>query len=114
MFVSGIAIRGLSAEVAESEITTEVRQDDQDPESSILKVTVKGQAAMAIPRGTLVDLMFNISEQAELGETIVLKNSASAMSTDDPPQPIDPVSGNDGELVIDETAIVFACFFFMH
>ncbi len=108
------AIKGLSAEVAESEITTEVRQDDQDPESSILKVTVQGKAAMVIPRGTLVDLMFDISEQAVLGDTIVLKNSASAMSADDPPQSFDPVLGNDGELVIDETAIVFSCFFFMH
>lgn len=108
------AIRGLSAEVAEAEIITEVRQDDQDPESSILKLTVKAKAAMALPRGTLVDVMFNISDQAELGETIVLKNSASAMSTDDPPQSIDPVSGSDGELIIDETAIVFSCLFFMH
>ena len=108
------AIKGLSAEVAESEITTEVRQDDQDPESSILKVTVQGKAATVIPRGTLVDLRFDISEQAELGDTIILKNTASAMSADDPPQSMDPVLGNDGELVIDETAIVFSCFFFMH
>jgi len=108
------AIKGLSAEVAESEITTEVKQDDQDPESSILKVTIKGKAGMAIPRGILADLMFNISKQAQLGDIIVLKNAASAMNTDDPPQPIDPVTGSDGELVIDETAIVFACFFYMH
>ncbi len=106
--------KGLAAEIAEAEVTTEVKQDDQDPESSILKVTIKGKAGMAIPRGVLVDLVFNISEQAQLGETIVLKNSASAVSSDDPPQPIDPVTGNDGEIVIDETAIVFACFFYMH
>jgi hypothetical protein len=77
-------------------------------------VTIKGKAGMAIPRGVLVDLVFNISEQAQLGETIVLKNAASAVSPDDPPQPIDPVTGSDGEIVIDETAIVFACFFYMH
>ncbi|MDA2932913.1 cohesin domain-containing protein [Acidobacteria bacterium AH-259-D05] len=108
------ATKGLAAEVAEAEVTTEVTHDDQDPESSILKVTIEGKAGMAIPRGVLVDLIFNISEQAQLGETIMLKNAASAVSPDDPPQPIDPVTGNDGEIVIDETAIVFACFFFMH
>ncbi|MCH7802540.1 MAG: hypothetical protein IH937_00530 [Acidobacteria bacterium] len=108
------ARKGLAAEVVEAEVTTEVKQNDQDPESSILKVTIEGKAGMAIPRGVLVDLVFNISEQAQLGETIVLKNFASAVSPDDPPQPIDPVTGNDGEIVIDETAIVFACFFYMH
>jgi len=106
--------KGLAAEIAEAEVTTEVKQNDQDPESSILTVTIEGKAGMAIPRGVLVDLVFNISEQAQLGETIVLKNLASAVSPDDPPQPIDPVTGNDGEVVIDETAIVFACFFYMH
>ncbi len=108
------ARKGLAAEIVETEVTTEVKQDDQDPESSILKVTIEGKAGMAIPRGVLVDLVFNISKQAQLGETIVLKNSASAVNPDDPPQPIDPVTGNDGEIVIDETAIVFACFFYMH
>ncbi len=105
---------GLAAEVAEAEVTTEVKQDDQDPQSSILKVTIEGKAGMAIPRGVLVDLVFSISEQAQLGETLVLKNAASAVSPDNPPQPIDPVTGTDGEIVIDETAIVFACFFYMH
>jgi len=108
------ARKGLAAEVVEAEVTTEVKQDDQDPESSILKVTIEAKAGMAIPRGVLVDLVFNISEQAQLGETIVLKNAASAVSPDDPPQPIDPVTGDDGEIIIDETAIVFACFFYMH
>ena len=51
------------------------------------------------------------NQQAQLGDTIVLKNAASAASPDDPPQPMDPVTGSDGETVIDETAIVFACFF---
>ncbi len=106
--------KGLAAEVVEAEVTTEVKQDDQDPESSILKVTIEGKAGMAIPRGVLVDLVFNISEQAQLGEILVLKNVASAVSPDDPPRPVDPVTGSDGEIVIDETAIVFACFFYMH
>ncbi len=108
------AKKGLAAQVAEAEVTTEVRQDDQDPENSILKVTIEGKAGMAIPRGVLVDLVFEILEQAQLGETLLLKNTASAWSPDDPPQPIEPVTGNEGEIVIDETAVVFACFFYMH
>ena len=54
------------------------------------------------------------NQQTQLGETIVLKNTGNAVSPDDPSQPSDPVTGSDGEIVIDETAIVFACFFFMH
>ncbi len=108
------ARKGLAAEMVEAEVTTEVKQDDQDPDSSILKVTIESKTGMAIPRGVLVDLVFNISEQAQLGETLVLKNAASAVNLEDPPQPIDPVTGDDGEVAIDEAAIAFACFFFMH
>ncbi len=106
--------KGLAAEMVEAEVTTEVKQDDEDPESSVLKVTIVSKAGMAIPRGVLIDLVFNISEQAQLGETLLLKNAASAVSPDDPPQPVDPVAGDDGRILIDEAAIVFACFFFMH
>jgi hypothetical protein len=108
------ARKGLAAEMVEAEVTTEVKQDDQDPDSPILKVTIESKTGMAIPRGVLVDLVFNISEQAQLGETLVLKNAASAVNLEDPPQPIDPVTGDDGEVAIDEAAIAFACFFFMH
>ena len=98
----------------EVELTTEVKQDDQDSESSILTVTIESKEGVAIPRGVLVNLIFNISEQAPHGETIMLGNTASAVSLDDPFQPIDPVTGSDGEIVIDETPVVLACFFFMH
>jgi hypothetical protein len=106
--------KGLAAEMVEAEVTTEVKQDDQDPDSSILKVTIESKNGMAIPRGVLLDVVFNISEQAQLGETLVLKNAASAVNLEDPPQPIEPLTGDDGEIVIDEAAIVFACFFYMH
>ena len=98
----------------EVELTTEVKQDDQDSESSILTVTIESKEGVAIPRGVLVNLIFNISEQAPHGETIMLENSASAVNLDDPSRPIDPVTGSDGEIVIDETPVVLACFFFMH
>ncbi len=105
--------KGLAAEMVEAEVTTEVKQDDQDPDSSILKVTIESKNGMAIPRGVLLDVVFNISEQAQLGETLVLKHAASAVNLEDPPQPIEPLTGDDGEIVIDEAAIVFACFFYM-
>ncbi len=106
--------KGLAAEMVEAEVTTEVKQDDQDRERSILKVTIRSKTGMAIPRGVLIDLVFNVSEQAQLGETLVLKNAASAVNLEDPPQPIDPITGDDGEVAIDEAAIAFACFFYMH
>ena len=58
--------------------------------------------------------MFGVSEKAQLGEMLILENAASALSPGDSPQPLDPVTGNDGEIVIDETPVVFACFFYMH
>ena len=107
------AKKGLAVEVAEAEITTEVRQDDQDPENSILTVTISGKGT-AIPRGVLVDLVFILSEQAQLGETILLGNVASAMSPDDPPRLIETVTGTEGRIVVDETPVIFSCFFYMH
>ena len=108
------AREGLSVEIAEAEVMTDVQPDEGNPENSILTVTILGKAGAAIPRGVLVDLVFGISEQAQLGETLILKNAASALSSGDSPQPLDPVTGNDGEIVIDETPVVFACFFYMH
>ena len=105
---------GLSVEIAEAEVRAEVQSDEGNPENSILTVTITGKAGAPIPRGVLVDLVFGISEQAQLGETLVLGNAASAESPGDSPQLLDPVSGNDGEIVIDETPVVFACFFYMH
>ena len=108
------ARKGLSVEIVEAEVTTDVQPDEGNPENSILTVTIVGKAGAAIPRGVLVDLVFGISEQVQMGETLILKNAASALSPGDSPQPRDPVTGNDGEIVIDETPVVFACFFYMH
>lgn len=108
------AREGLSVEIAEAEVTTEVQPDEDNPENSILTVTIVGKEGAAIPRGVLVDLVFELSLQAQLGETLILENAASALSPGDSPQPLDPVTGNDGEIVIDETPVVFACFFYMH
>jgi hypothetical protein len=108
------AREGLSVEIAEAEVTTEVYPDEGNPEKSILRVTIVGKAGAPIPRGVLVDLVFSISERAQLGDTLILENSASALSPGDLPQPLDPVTGKDGEIIIDETPVVFACFFYMH
>jgi hypothetical protein len=108
------AIKGLSVEIAEAEVATEVHPDEDNPENSILTVTIVGKAGGMITRGVLVDLVFVISKQAQLGETLILRNTASALSPGASPQPLDPVTGNDGEILIDKTAVVFACFFYMH
>ena len=105
---------GLSVDMAEAEVTTDVLPDKGNPENSILTVTIVGKAGAVVLRGVLVDLVFSISEQARMGETLVLKNVATARSPGDSPQQVDPVTGSDGEILIDETPVVFACFFYMH
>lgn len=105
---------GLSVELAEAEIKTDVKPDQDNLDNLVLTVTIVGREGAAIPRGVLADLMFAISNQAQMGETIVLKNTVSALSSGDFPQPVDSIIGSDGEILIDETPVVFACFFYMH
>ena len=77
-------------------------------------MTVSTRQKGAIPSGMIADLVFTISEDAPIELTIPLGNVVSALTTDDPPRPVDPITGKGGEIVVSATSPVFACFFYMH
>ena len=107
-------LSGLSAQASGAAVSAVVQVDDQNPENSIVTVTVSTEGARSIPSGVIADLAFIISEDAPLEETVTLGTVARALTTDDPPAPVDPILGMEGEILVTETPPVFVCFFFMH
>ena len=107
-------LSGLSAQAANAQVSAVVEEDDQNPENSIVTVTVSTEKGRFIPSGVIADLAFIISLEAPLEETIYLKNVVRALTTDDPPAPVDPIIGMEGEIQVTEFPPVFVCFFFMH
>ena len=110
----GGATAGLSAQAAGAEVSAVEEVDDQNPENTFITVTVSTAPGGAIPSGMLADLIFTISEDAPLEQTITLENVVTAFTSEDPPRPVDPIMGNEGEIVVTATPPVFACFFYMH
>ncbi len=107
-------LSGLSAQAANAQVSAVVQVDDQNPENSIVTVTVSTEDGRFIPSGVIADLAFIISLEAPLEQTINLKNVVRALTTDDPPAPVDPIIGMEGEVQVTEFPPVFICFFFMH
>ncbi len=103
---------GLSAQAANAEVRAVVEVDEQNPEDSVVTVTVSTEKGQSIPSGVIADLAFTISEDAALEQTIKLKNVVRALTTDD--GSVDPITGTEGEIQVTATPPVFACFFYMH
>ncbi len=103
---------GLSAQAANAEVRAVVEVDEQNPQDSVVTVTVSTTKGQFIPSGVIADLAFNISEDAAVEQTIKLKNVVRALTTDD--GPVDPITGTEGEIQVTATPPVFACFFYMH
>jgi hypothetical protein len=103
---------GLSAQAASAEVRAVVQVDEQNPEDSILTVTVSTAKGQSIPSGVIADLAFTVSEDAALEQTIKLKNVVRAFATDE--GPVDPITGTEGEVQVTATPPVFACFFYLH
>ena len=110
----GEVLSGLSAQAANAQVSAVVKVDDQNPENSIVTVTVSTEKGKAIPSGIIADLAFTISLDAPLDQTIMLKNVVRALTTDDPPAPVDPITGMEGEIQVTEFPPIFVCFFYMH
>lgn len=108
------ARRAISAEVAGADLQAEVRSDPENSENRILSLKIESKAGNPIPQGVLADLVFRILDTADLGSTVTLVNRPAALTASDPSQPVTPVSGNNGEIVVDEPMTVFSCFFYMH
>ena len=105
--------RGLSAEAAGADVSAVVEVDPNDPANSILRLTVTTQGRRSLPSGVVADIAFKISEETAVGTMILLENHPTALTAEDPPQPI-AVTGTDGSIQVSETSPVFVCFFYMH
>ena len=106
--------KGLSAEASSAEISAVETVDDQNREYSTVKVTISSPPGGAIANGIVADLVFTISEDAPLEEAIELKNVAMVLTTDDPPNSVEPITGKTGEVLVTASPPIFACFFYMH
>jgi len=104
---------GLPIKAINAELSAEVRDDDSNPENSVLDVVIASTTGAAIPAGTLANLTFTLLPEAPTQHIIELKNKAEAFTTDDSPEPVE-LSTTNGEIESLATPALFACFFYMH
>ncbi|MBI4454979.1 MAG: hypothetical protein HY644_03670 [Acidobacteria bacterium] len=109
-------VKGLSSELVNAEVTAVVNVDSDNLQNSVVTVAVSSRERKAIPGGAVADLRFKIYERTQTGQTIRLKNVITALTTDDPPKPVKPIMGENGEIRVTATvpSPVFSCFFYMH
>ena len=92
-----------------------VQADDENPAQSRLTVTIVSSQRKAIPGGLLAYLTFQVSDQAKVGDSMILELSASASSLQDPLHFLDPLTARSAtiEVNIFDTPF-FVCLFYMH
>ncbi len=110
----GVTI-GESADLVEAEPTASVQADDENPEQSRLTVTIASSQGKAIPSGLLAYLTFQVSDQAKVGDAMILEHTASASSLENPLHFLDPITARRAtiEVNIFDTPF-FSCLFYMH
>jgi hypothetical protein len=107
------ARKGTPLKSIDAEVSTRVKEDEENSENSILEVTMTSGTGEAIPGGNLVFLTFRIALEAPRAQMIKLENRSQAMTIDDPPEPVELTTAG-GEIENLDIAAVFACFFYMH
>lgn len=112
-----VAERSGLIEAMETQMEAEVEVDAYDPNQSILKLTMSTLEEENLERvylkAPLAEIVFIISEEAQPGTEIVLKNEASAVTAEDSPKQIELVIAEDGAISVTES-LIFSCFFYMH
>ena len=111
-----VAERSGLIEAMETQMEAEVEVDAYDPNKSVLKLTIstleEGELGKGLPEGPLAEIVFIISEEAQPGTEIVLRNEASAVIAEDPPKQMEPVIAEDGVISVIES-LIFSCLFYM-
>jgi hypothetical protein len=110
------ASKGPVSEGDNAEVIAVANVDDKNPDNSVVQVTVSGEGGKPIPAGIVANLTFKISQHAPVGQTIILKNAASVLTTENPPRPVKPLMAQDGQIKVTATppTPTFSCFFYMH
>ncbi len=106
------AIKGSTAEWGEIEIKAQLRHSDANEGEDILQLDVR--TSQRVPDGLLIKLAFEISEEAQAGSVIQLRNlKQTARSTDG--KAIE-ARGTEGSVIVipTDSPAIFGCFFYMH
>jgi hypothetical protein len=106
------ARRGLSAEGAGADVSAETLPPSGD--TATIRITVTAKPGEPLPSGAIAELRLKVLDDAPNEVTVPLKIQASAWSDTNPPKPLAPVVGKDGEVEVTANPPVFACFFYMH
>ncbi len=106
------AIKAPTAEWGEIEIKAQLRHSDANEGEDILQLDVR--TSQGVPDGLLIKLAFEISEEAQAGSVIQLKNlKQTARSTDGKAM---EARGTEGSVIVipTDSPAIFSCFFYMH
>jgi hypothetical protein len=96
-------------------VKASVRASDSDPLLSQLTLTIvtppRKTPRTALPKGTLVYLLFHVSKDAKLGTNIPFQITGKATTADN--KPVEPLTIQAAKFGVSEAPIT-GCFFYMH
>jgi Cohesin domain len=100
-------------------IQAELHNNTTEPANSTVDVSVvtEGEPRKPLREGLLLSLIFKINADAPVTIKMPLKfQKLAAATTDNPPKPIDPLTGAPGsiEVLSPESVPYVGCFFFTH
>ena len=111
---TGAETAGLADGVSAA-LKAEVKPDAKDPATShlFLSLSTLDSSRAALPDGTLIYLLFQISKDAKLKTLIPVGATGKALSTDNPPTAVAAITVQGNSVEVSEAAII-SCFFYMH
>ncbi|MBI2821708.1 MAG: hypothetical protein HYX74_05735 [Acidobacteria bacterium] len=106
---------GLAAELADAQVSANLKTDEASPDHSVVQVMIATEGGKTLQSGVVANLVFKISEDAAVGDSLALKITASVLTAADPPKAVHPVVSEDGEVQVAATPpVITSCFFYMH
>ena len=108
--------KGLISDQIDAEITSEVRETQEDPTRSIARIIITPGESIPIPSGFLFDLVFLIGSDVPMDSPpIVLSNQPTVYGFSQSSELLPNVEGDNGLVrVVSEAPPVASCFFYMH
>ena len=104
-------------DAAEADVKAEVKASDSDRTASQLSLKISTLTGKATRKplldGAIAYLIFKIAKDVKLNTNIRFDVSGTAVSPDDPPKPVQPLTVQAAQLLISREPIT-GCFFYMH
>ncbi|HWP83780.1 MAG TPA: hypothetical protein VNN17_01195, partial [Terriglobia bacterium] len=113
------AEKGFLLDGVNGKIQAEQRESARDPGASAVRFTVatEGEPRKPLREGLVLSLIFRIRPEATANTKVALRfQELSAATVDEPPRPVEPLTGTPGsvEVLSPESVPYVACFFFSH